>query len=166
MEVICNSSPIIGLSAINRLDLLWLLVDRVIIPHGVFEEVVSAENNKTGAEELKKAIEEGYIEIYHVKNRALIDQLYGRLHIGELEVIVSAKELGIGHVIIDDLSARNMANAMCIKTLGIMGILLIAKERGYIEELKIEVDKLIDCGYRISLKLYHEILKKAGELDL
>lgn len=165
MEIICNSSPIIGLSAINRLNLLWELFDKVIIPNEVYLEVQNAKTNRAGVEELKQAVQKNRIQIYHVKNCDLVNQLYGRLHTGELEVIVSAKELKINHVIIDDRSARIMANAMCLKTLGLMGILLIAKEKGYIPEVKKEIDNLISNGYRISLKLYHEVLKKAGEFD-
>lgn len=109
-------------------------------------------------------MEQNNIKIYHIKNRDLVYQLYGRLHTGELEVIVSAKELKINHVIIDDRSARIMTNSMCLKTLGIMGILLIAKEREYILEIKKEIDSLIKSGYRISLNLYQEILKKLENL--
>lgn len=58
-----------------------------------------------------------------------------------------------------------MANSMYLKTLGIMGILLIAKEKGYILEVEEEIDKLIEKGYRISLNLYQEVLKKAGEFS-
>ena len=128
-------------------------------------EIQNAKTNKTGVKELTKALEENNIEIYHIKNRDLVYQLYGRLHTGELEVIVSAKELKIKHVIIDDRSARIMANSMYLKTLGIMGILLIAKEKGYSLEVKEEIDKLIEKGYRISLNLYQEVLKKAGEFS-
>ena len=163
MNIVCNSSPIIGLSAINRLNLLWLLFEKVIIPHEVYLEVENAKENTIGVEELKQAVQEKHIEIYQIKNHDLVHQLYGRLHAGELEVIVLAKELQINHVVIDDRSARIMANSMCLKTLGLLGILLIAKEKGYIQEVKNEMDKLIGNGYRVSLKLYHEILKKAGE---
>lgn len=165
MNVICNTSPIIGLSAIDHLELLWLLFDKVIIPNEVYLEIQNAKTNKTGIRELQEAIEQNNIEIYHIKNHDLVYKLYGRLHTGELEVIVAAKELNINHVIIDDRSARIMANSMCLKTLGIMGILLIAKEKGHILEVKKEVDSLIKSGYRISLNLYQEVLKKAGELN-
>ena len=40
IRVVCNSSPIIGLSKIGKLDLLWTLFDEVIIPEAVFEEIV------------------------------------------------------------------------------------------------------------------------------
>lgn len=32
IRVVCNSSPIIGLSKIGKLDLLWTLFDEVMIP--------------------------------------------------------------------------------------------------------------------------------------
>ena len=72
MNVICNTSPIIGLSAINRLELLWLLFDKVIIPNEVYLEIQNAKTNKTGVKELTKALEEHNIEIYHIKNRDLV----------------------------------------------------------------------------------------------
>lgn len=40
IRVVCNSSPIIGLSKIGKLDLLWTLFDEVMIPEAVFEEIV------------------------------------------------------------------------------------------------------------------------------
>lgn len=63
MDVICNTSPIIGLSAINRLNLLWLLFDKVIIPNEVYLEIQNARTNKTGVEELKEALEQNNIKI-------------------------------------------------------------------------------------------------------
>jgi len=32
IKVVCDSSPIIGLSKIGKLDLLWTLFDEVMIP--------------------------------------------------------------------------------------------------------------------------------------
>lgn len=47
-------------------------------------------------------------ENYHIqsKNADTVKALYGRLHFGELEVIVGAKELGIDFAIIDEHAAR------------------------------------------------------------
>ncbi|WLC84689.1 hypothetical protein KTC97_02530 [Clostridium estertheticum] len=53
----CNSSPIIGLSGIGRLDLLWIIFKEVLIPEAVYNEVVKSQNNKrVGTEELYDAI--------------------------------------------------------------------------------------------------------------
>lgn len=56
IKVGCNSSPIIGLSIIIKLNLLWELLDEVYITEQVYKEIV--ENNEFrhyGSQELKEA---------------------------------------------------------------------------------------------------------------
>jgi predicted nucleic acid-binding protein len=163
--VVCNSSPIIALSIIKRLDLLWGIFDEIYITEAVYKEITIDEKaDKIGAEELRYAIENNYIKIYSIKNKDLVEQLYGRLHRGELEVMIAAKELKIRRVIIDDRSARHFAETMLLKTIGIVGILLLAKDYKKIESVKAYLDLLIENGFRISLKLYNQVLNSAGEL--
>jgi len=165
IKVICNSSPIIGLSIIGKINLLWETFDKVIIPREVYREVVEANiYNNYGSKELEKAVNEGNIEIYNVKNKALVNDLYGKLHRGELEVIVAAKELKVTYVIIDEKAARNFAEAMLLQSIGIIGLLIIAKKKGKIVEIRKYLDSLIKSNYRISKKLYENALRKAEEL--
>lgn len=49
--------------------------------------------NKISAKELTDAIKSNHIKIYSVQNNTLVEQLYGRLHRGELEVMFAAEEL-------------------------------------------------------------------------
>ena len=163
-KAVCNSSPIIGLSIIGKLDLLWQIFDDVFIPEEVYNEVVSNNKYKNyGEKELKEALDSKNIKIYKVQNIAFVDQLYGRLHRGELEVMIAAKELKINLVIIDDRPARNFSETMLLKSIGLIGILIVAKKRGLISEVKKYLDVLIEEDYRISKKLYFEALKGAGE---
>ncbi|MCB2361035.1 DUF3368 domain-containing protein [Clostridium estertheticum] len=165
-KVVCNSSPIIGLSIIKKLNLLWEIFDEVYITDEVYKEITIDEKiKKTGSKELIEAIESDYIKVYSVKNKILVEQLYGRLHRGELEVMVAAKELEIKRVIIDDRSARHFAETMLLRTVGLMGILLLAKEYKKIESVKKYLDILIENGFRMSVKLYNEVLKSAQEID-
>lgn len=39
IDIICNTSPIIGLISIDRLYLLWDLFGSIIIPEAVFNEL-------------------------------------------------------------------------------------------------------------------------------
>jgi predicted nucleic acid-binding protein len=116
------------------------------------------------AAELKQAIIDGHIEIYSVKNKELLTHLYERLHRGELIVIVAAKELNIKRVIIDDKSTRYFAESIMLKTAEILGVLLLAKDSDIIKEVKHFLDLLIEKGYRVSLKLYNQILIVAKEI--
>lgn len=166
IKVICNSSPIIGLSVIGKLNLLWEIFDEVIIPKEVYREVVEANlHNNYGAKELEQAVNQQKIGVYDVKNKTLVNDLYGKLHRGELEVIVAARELKVTDVVIDEKAARSFAEAMLLQSIGIIGVLIIAKKKGKIIELRNYLDSLIKANYRISKKLYENALRKVGELD-
>ena len=165
-QAVCNSSPIIGLSIIKKLNLLWEIFDEVYITDEVYKEIIKDEKiKKIGGRELIEAIENNYIKLYSVKNKMLVEQLYGRLHRGELEVMVAAKELKIKRVIIDDRSARHFAETMLLRTVGLMGVLLLAKEYKKIESVKKYLDILIENGFRVSVRLYNEVLKSSQEFD-
>ena len=166
IKAVCNSSPIIGLSIIKKLDLLWKIFDEVYITEDVYKEVTINEKvRKIGSKELIEAVKNNHIKIYSVKNKLLVEQLYGRLHRGELEVMAAAKELKIKRVIIDDRSARYFAETMLLRSIGLVGILLLAKEYKKIGSVKEYLDMLIEKGFRMSVKLYNQILKSAGEID-
>lgn len=93
----------------------------------------------------------------------MVKNLYGKLHFGELEVIVGAKECGISLALIDERAARKMASEFLVDTIGILGILSWAKKQGLIPEIKTDIDKLRAKGYRISDSLYQQVLLKNGE---
>lgn len=93
----------------------------------------------------------------------MVKSMYGKLHFGELEVIIAAKELDLQLAIIDEKAARKMAAEFLVDTIGILGILLLAKRKGLISYVKSDVDKLRMNGYRISDGLYYQILNIAGE---
>ena len=64
---------------------------------------------------------------------------------------------------VNDLKARGVAQALGIKIIGTLGVLLLARDAGLIEQLKPLLDDLIKIGAYISNSLYHRILKDAGE---
>lgn len=95
----------------------------------------------------------------------LVSKLYGKLHRGELEVIIGAKELGIQYVIIDEKPARRLADTLMLNSIGTVGLLLVAKKKGRITEVKSYLDGMISNHFRISENLYKYALSQAGELD-
>lgn len=60
----------------------------------------------------------------------------GRLHRGEMEVIIGAVEQGDSTVILDDRQARMLAQTVELDCNGTIGILLTAKARDPIPEVK------------------------------
>ena len=163
-RIICNTSPIIGLISFGKLSLLGELFDELILPEAVYRELCADSSaHQKEIDEIKDCVRKGYFKIYSVKNSDMVKSMYGKLHYGELEVIVAAKELGLQMAVIDEKAARKMASEFLVDTIGILGILILAKQRGLVKCIKPDVDKLRMNGYRISDELYIQILTKAGE---
>lgn len=164
VSVVTNSTPIIGLASLDQLDLLSKLFEKVYVTRQVYNEVTEDTGSWIGTDELKKQIHEGFIILYDILDNKFVELMFGRLHRGELSVMVAAKELGINYVLMDDASARKTAESFSLLPIGTVGILKLAKMKGLIPEVKPLLDKLIDNNFRISLKLYNEILKDVNEL--
>lgn len=138
MIVVSNSSPLIGLSAIGRIDLLKSLYQKIYVPEDVYEEAGESGEQRTRADEIKNAtwIEKRKVE--KLKTESVL-------------------------LIIDDLRARKFAQSRNLPIIGILGILLAAKSQNLIADIKNPLDNLIAFGYWISPNLYQKILEAAGE---
>lgn len=66
--------------------------------------------------------------------------------------------MDLTYVIIDEKPARSLAKSLFLKPIGIIGILQRSKELGKIDSLKPLLDELIANNFRISKKLYSELL--------
>jgi len=159
MIIISDSSPLISLAVIGKLDLLEKLYKEIYVPNAVYEEVTL--KNKPFSKELKIFLE-GRVKI--VKNRLAIEILLSDIGIGESEAIVLALEEKPDIVLIDDLKARKFAKIKGLETIGTMGILLEAKKIGLIKEIKPFISKLILSDIRISRKIIDITLQAAQEL--
>lgn len=116
-----------------------------------------------GKVQLTSAIEERQVQMFRVQDRVLVEKLSGRLHHGELEVVVGAVEQGIPYVILDDRQARGLAATYRLNYTGTIGILMLAKSKGLIPRVKPHLDCLGKEGFRLSESLYQHVLKVVGE---
>ena len=89
MIVVSDSGPIISFARANCLKILQQVVQEIIIPVAVYEEIVAHGSEKVGTEEVKSA---SWIKKETVKDRSNADQLPSRLGLGEREAIILAKE--------------------------------------------------------------------------
>lgn len=87
-----------------------------------------------------------------------------QIHIGEAEAIALAVELNADRLIIDERLGRREVNRLEIPIVGILGILVAAKNRGLISAVRPLMDELISqADFRVAPQLYTEILVMAGE---
>ena len=164
-KIISNSSPIVGLSILGKLSLLKELFDEVFIPEAVYQEIVFGNTNaEYGKKELQEAVGRGDFTLYRVQNAELVRKLYGKLHEGELEVIIGAKELGLRFVLMDEIAARKLATQFLLRPIGVVGVLVLAKESGKIAEVKPYLEQLMEHGFHISQKLFRQVLTRLSEI--
>ncbi len=98
-----------------------------------------------------------WIKLKNPKNTAQLDSLYAQLDKGEASALALALQEENSIIIIDELKGRNIARNLGVRTTGTIGVLILAKEKGFLLELMKTIDKLVDNGLRISKKLYNEI---------
>ena len=87
----------------------------------------------------------------------------GSLENGEAEVLVLARELNADLILLAEEKARKSAVIAGFEIMGLLGLLILAKNLGLIHEVRPLVDKLMIKKFRISDKIIEKALKKAGE---
>lgn len=86
-------------------------------------------------------------------------QLLGNYHCCNISV-----ELNVDELLIDERLGRREAKRLGLPIIGVLGILVVAKGRGLISAVKPVLDDLIlQAGFRVSDRLYTEILQVAEE---
>jgi predicted nucleic acid-binding protein len=159
--VVSNSSPLIALSAIGHLELLHSLYDQIWIPEAVYQEVAGANASRPGAVEIRTA---AWITSHLVKGNFLPRALDGELGRGEAEAIALAVERQADLLLIDERRGRKVAGRFGIRVLGVLGVLIEAKSKGLLLEVRPALnDLLTKAGFRISAALYQRALEEAGE---
>ena len=91
MIVVSNTTPLIGLAAIQRFDLLRQLFGELYIAQAVYDEAVVAGRELGGAKREVSTVT--WIKTVRVKERLAVEALLGELDRGEAETIVLAREL-------------------------------------------------------------------------
>jgi hypothetical protein len=152
--VVSNSSPLIALARIQRLDLLPIIFGSVLIPPAVAREIAPS------IPVLPTWLQ---IQVPNVLPPASL--LRRRLGDGEWEAIALAIALKADWIILDDLSARRAAEATGLNVIGTLSTLVTAKRAGLLKSIRPELDALLRTSFFLSPQLYDELLQAAGEID-
>jgi hypothetical protein len=159
--VISNTGPLIALADIGQLELLHHLFNNILIPPAVRAEVV----NEPALAAVQTAIAQGWIVEQRPSDTSAIRLLNETLDLGESEAIALAQQETPHWIVLDDLAARHVAEAMGLPVIGTLGVLLLAKEAGHLTEIKPMLDQLREHSLYLSETLYTSVLKSAGEAE-
>ncbi|MBF2090743.1 MAG: DUF3368 domain-containing protein [Synechococcales cyanobacterium K44_A2020_017] len=163
MIVISDTSAITNLAAIQYLQLLPQLYNQITIPEAVYRELTEIDPPVPGTLEVQMA---SWLEVRQVVNRNVVERLQVevRLDPGESEAIALALELNADLLLIDERRGRAEANRLGVRITGLLGILVEAKQKKLIVNVKPLMDSLIATSdFRVSSALYSQILDIVNE---
>jgi len=146
--IISDSTTLIILFDLNRLELLSNLFPHIIIPPAVYDEI-----------SLKKSIHlPDFISVQTPKESEHLESLKLLLDTGESEAITLALEQK-GWLIIDEKKGRKIAMRQGLQIIGLLGVVYLNIQKGFItkEEADRFLSDALEHGYRISRKLIKQM---------
>lgn len=163
MPTVSNTSPILNLAIINRLNLLQQQFVELFIPPAVQQELKPA-SEFPGANSIQQALQAGWLQVVELKDVKLAQTLMLELDQGEAATIALALELGLRQILMDERDGRAKAKALGLNPVGVLGVLLRAKRDGNIDSIETEIQTLRrEAGFFIADDLYTALLIEAGE---
>lgn len=147
IPAVLDSTCLIGLDNIGRLDVAEGLLSPAFLPPEVSKEV---------------DIVIPWATVVAPSERVLVAALQIMVDAGEAEAIALAVEKGV-RVILDDRKARSVASRLGVPVTGTVGLLLKAKQAGLVTAIKPLLAALAANQFHISQELVTEALRLAGE---
>ncbi len=161
MIVVSDTSPIANLAVVGQLDLLRQLYGQVIIPPAVLAEIKRIGPEHSAVRAIETA---AWITTQPVVNQTAVASLKLELDEGEAEAIALALELSADLLLVDERKGRMIATRLGLKFIGLLGVLVAAKQGGWLAQVKPVVDDLRHkAGFWISDELYTEVIRFANE---
>lgn len=157
MKVVSNSTPLIALEKIGKLEILRKIFTEIYIPESVYREVY--ESPKTGMQK------PDWVRTSSVTNKIAVESLLQLLDRGEAETLVLAQEFTADRVLMDDRKGFKIGRSLNLLLLRTTDILEIAFQLKLISDLKRVLLDLKQKGYWISDFYIEKILNNYG-IDL
>ncbi len=164
MNAVSNSTPLIYLSKLGKMNSLKNIFNTIVIPEAVYKEVVlkGKEMNRPEIVSIENLIQEGFIKVEKASTRLEINTL----HKGELEAISLAQEKKIPNILIDDKEGVEVAKVLGLRvwrTTAILFALLKLKSIKFDEFERLLIE-LSNSGYFITADIFNHLVKEARKL--
>ena len=94
---------------------------------------------------------------------AVRQTLLQMLDAGEASTIALCLEFPDSLIAMDDLEGRKIAKSLNLKITGSLGVVVKAKQNGYLEKLKPVIEQIQQTDFRISENIIKKALELVGE---
>jgi predicted nucleic acid-binding protein len=159
-KVVSNTSPLLNLALIDRLELLQNQFSKVEVPRQVWDEIQAGTRGKDALEELRN---NDFLEVVSVAEDELFRELHQNIDRGEAAALRYALEKDADLVLLDEKEARNVARRHDLPRTGVIGTLLKGAKSGAVDDMAEELDALQEAGFWISDELYDTVLEEFND---
>lgn len=161
MIVVSDTSVILNLCCVGHPDLLEKLFGEILAPSEVLEEFTRLA--ETDPRFLDLEFPE-FIRIADADTPFPTSPRESGLHSGELAALALALQRRAEAILMDEKAGRSVAEKLNIPAIGVIGILLQAKNDGHIRAVAPILDLLsAKAGFWLSSQLRSRILSSSGE---
>jgi predicted nucleic acid-binding protein len=160
--VISDTSPLRALAHLGLLHLVPAIFDDVLIPPAVLHELENpaGQSAPVQLEALKGVRVVVPVDLNRIRD---LREIQG-LDLGEAEALALAIQVGALEVLIDEYEGRRIARELGLATVGVLGLLVRAKQSGLLDSITPLIDRLkTEFNFFISEALRSEIIRRASE---
>ena len=162
MKIISNTGPLIGLAKIRQIFLLKGVAEEVLIPPVVRKELFGKVGSES--EEIDRALNDFIRLADPPPVEPTTEKAIASLDEGEKQAIGLASTFeGDALLLLDDRAARRVAEKLHVPITGLVGLLLLAKEKGLVKDVRSLVRELRNNGYWFSDEIMDVAARLAGE---
>jgi hypothetical protein len=153
MIVVSDTSAIASLLQIGRVELLARIYEEVFIPKAVHRELMVTHYQLPDFIQSKPIVDWAYCQ-----------RLLAELDEDEAAAIVLAKELKADDLLMDETAGRRVAAREGLHVIGLLGVLLEAKGRGFAASVRDLINDLeVKAHFHVSEEVKRIALREAGE---
>jgi predicted nucleic acid-binding protein len=150
---------LISLALVGKLNILDQLFERYYIPQAVWDELQLYDHpdlNQSSFAPLKT----------HIQQITSVNYLINQMDVGEAEAMILYHEMRTDFLLIDDQKARQIAESLGVRCVGSIGLMIKAKEKGLVQELRPGFQIWLKEGRYFGVILLNSILTSQNEASL
>lgn len=162
MIVVSDTSPVSNLILIQRFGILQKMFAEIIVPPAVDAEIRALKQFGTNLSEYENA---NWLKVIEPVDGQKVETLQKNLDDGEAQAIALALEINCDLLLMDERIGTKIARQEGLQTIGLVGVLVKAKEEGIILKVGEILDELrVKAGFWLSENLRNQILRELGEI--
>jgi predicted nucleic acid-binding protein len=158
---VADAGPLIIFGKTCGIGVIRAVVDEILVPPAVVAECTD-QRGMPGAVAIRKAIDDGLLTVLDAVAVSGAGQDLLLLDDGEKQAIAAA-QVRQCPVLMDEAIGRSVAKKLGVQTIGSLGILLAAKQRGVIPAVAPIIEDWRTAHYFLGERLVAELLQRAGE---